>query len=41
LVFAVGVCLLIYAYAQSQAPGKTAPEINLISPAHEAGIGAN
>lgn len=39
--FAIGVCLLIYAYAQRQAPGKSMPEVNLISPAHEAGVGDN
>ena len=40
-VFAIGICLLIYAYAQSQAPDKSMPEVNLISPAHGAVIGGN
>jgi hypothetical protein len=33
--FAVGVCLLIYAYARSQAPAKVAPKDKVVSPARE------
>jgi hypothetical protein len=39
--FAFGVCLLIYAYARSQASAKMAPKDKVVSPAQETGGSGN